>query len=106
MKFFGERWDAPAFDDAEEVPTPVGSSCLTCGEPILMGESGITMPAYLNGGVSIEPMHIECHLRQMLGCVAHLEERCSCHGGDEHDGFDREAARAVMRWVQARRRVS
>lgn len=85
--FFGERWDAPAFDDATEVPTPVGEPCLHCEEPITEGDSGTVQPAIVMGenGYVSEPraQHIECYLRSALGSPAHIMGQCSCSGGEE-----------------------
>lgn len=101
--FFGLRWNAPAFEDAERVATPVGLDCLYCEEPVAEGDSGIITPAMLTAdSVQMLPVHIECHLRSLLGGLAHLEQRCSCYGGGEHDGHTRDDARAVLSWVIAR----
>ena len=101
--YFGERWDAPAFDDAIERPTPVGEVCeLGCGEPIAEGDSGTWMPFADRDAPRMIPMHIECWLRMTLGCLSHLEGRCSCFGGTGHDGFSRQAARDVMDYWRRR----
>lgn len=104
--YFGVRWDAPAFEDAPELPTPVGERCLLCDEPIREGESGIVIGyvgADLEPGVA--PEHIECFLRSILGSVSHLEKRCSCYGGSDSHGTTRTTrsyraqARESMEWL-------
>lgn len=103
-QYFGVKWDAPAYEDAVEVPTPLGESCLYCREPIVEGESGLMMPYVGNDGAAVMAAgHIECELRSMLGSVAHLEGRCSCCGGagngDAGRASYREAARETMSWL-------
>lgn len=87
QNFFGERWDAPAFDDATEIPTPVGERCLDCDELIAEGDSGTMTPAIIKTedgyGSEIRAQHIECHLRHFLGSPAHIMGQCSCSGGEE-----------------------
>ncbi len=108
MLFFGQRWDAPAFDEATEVPVPVGETCLMCEETVEQGDSGIITP-YMDarGGTRSSPIHLECHLRSIVGSVAHLEGRCSCVTGraadDRTGGTRREDARAVLAWLQQHR---
>lgn len=105
MQFFGQRWDAPAFEDAIEVPRPVGQTCLQCTEPIGDEDSGIVMPFMdARGRSGVSPIHIECHLRSILGSVAHLEHRCSCVTGrladDQTSLTHRQEAQAVLEWLQ------
>lgn len=105
MQFFGERWDAPAFEQAVEVPVPVGQTCLLCTETIEAADSGIVTP-YIDarGARRDSPVHIECHLRSVLGTVSHLEHRCSCVTGRKADDFTsatfREEARDTLLWLQ------
>lgn len=104
MGWFGTRWDAPAFEDAPEVPVPFGAECLGCSELIEADDAGITMP-YITHDMQARrgAYHLECHLRSILGSVAHLEHRCSCFGGGGHDGYSRADARAVMEWLDRHR---
>lgn len=99
--FFGDRWGAPAFEDAVEVDVPVGAVCLMCTEGVAPTDSG-TFTSYLAGAgeASLEAVHIECWLRSLVGCLSHLQHRCSCYGGSEHEGTTREDARAVMEWLR------
>lgn len=101
--YFGVKWDAPAFEDAHEVPTPVGQQCLLCRETIIGGESGILMPYVGALGSQTAPEHIECFLRSILGDVQHLEQRCSCYnpdaGPDDTGRTYRQEARETMEWV-------
>ena len=102
-KYFGERWDAPAFDDALKMPVPVGQQCSHCQEAIAEEDSGTW---YANGPV----VHIECWLRVGLGGINHLAGRCTCHGGteppDPPELSRREAALAVKTYVEMGRHLS
>lgn len=98
-RWFGQAFDAPAWDGMPEVPTPVGKPCLWCQEPIKEGDAGITMPYVQPLGTTTEPFHVECHIRQALGGVRHLSKECSCYGGtDDHDSglTERQEAKLVM----------
>ena len=104
MAWFGQRWDAPAFEDAPEVPVPLGAECPGCGELVDEDDTGITMPYVTEDfGVRRCAYHIECHLRSILGSVAHQERRCSCYGGTDHDGSSRDDARALLEWLTRHR---
>lgn len=106
--YFGVKWPARAFENAEEVPTPVGQHCLLCKETVTEGESGV-ITAFVDGPshrrrLSAAPQHIECFLRQVYGNVRHLEHRCKCYDPDAPpDAEDsrpyREQAREVMEWL-------
>ena len=51
-----------------------------CQEPIEVGDPGVTMPVVRSGGAAtIEPAHVECFLRSVLGSVDHLHGQCLCH---------------------------
>lgn len=104
--FFGERWDAPAFDDAKAIPVPVGEECLHCGEHIAVEDSG-TMTGYVraDGAGGVAAIHLECFLRSALGSPAHLEGRCWCCTGEEPEDTRsyREQGRWVMDWVRDRK---
>lgn len=108
-RFFGEKWDAPMADPpAEQVPTPVGQKCLWCDEPIVEGDRGIlTGVVQMRNGVTVgntEPVHMECQLRQVVGGLAHLQQRCLCcsgDGGDPEEGMTRrDGARASLAYVE------
>lgn len=106
LQIFGQRFDAPAFDDATIVRTPVGSLCLMCGERIEVGDNGVMMQTWGPRGVRQEPEHLECHLRSVLGSIEHLEGQCTCFS-DAHRRDDesyRETARLTMKWIRERRR--
>lgn len=99
VRYFGRRWNAPAFDDAVRVPVPFGATCLYCSELVDDTDSGLMQVVVFAAGPRDEAVHIECHLRSILGSVAHLEHRCSCFGGEDHEVLTREGARAVVRWL-------
>lgn len=102
--YFGQWWDAPAFDGATQVAIPAGRVCLHCTEAVTDADSGTFTPCMrAEGQARIEVVHIECWLRAGLGSLSHLEHRCSCYGGGDHEGYTRADARAVMNWVLTRR---
>lgn len=92
--YFGRHWNAPAFDGAQKVPTPVGDICFLCDQEIQDGDDGTT---YANGGA----VHLECWLRMGLGSPAHLQGMCSCSGQEEpeDDRTWREQGREVIRLI-------
>jgi hypothetical protein len=109
---FGDPWDAPICEDAPECPTPVGQPCIHCGEKVAAGDQGLMMPCVRMGedgepAAAMEPTHRECHMRMVLGGVAHLERRCSplCYGdgsADTEPGKSiREEGREVLAWLES-----
>jgi hypothetical protein len=112
--WFGPPWRSHVcFDEGgrllEEMrkPFPAGERCLYCEELFdeTAGDSGQAMPCQLaGGGAEIRHAHKECGLRAVTGPVAHLEGRCSCHGGADHDAPGRtvrQESLAVWAWIQA-----
>lgn len=74
--YFGEKWDAPATDDARQVPTPVGEECIGCGLPVEDGDRGFLMGRLGADGSTAEvPHHRECQIASTIG---HLVGVCSC----------------------------
>ena len=75
------------------------STCVFCGELVRSGEAARTL-------VNDRNVHHECALRQVIGSVAHLEQRCSCYVpgatcGDPPGMTRRQAANAAGRlWWQ------
>lgn len=83
MKWFGFQYDAPAWEVMDEIKTPVGSSCLHCGEEIAADDHGVTMPAgNADGTWFMASIHVECWLRQTIGSLAHINRQCGCFTGD------------------------
>lgn len=107
--FFGERWDAPAFDDAHEISTPVGEPCGMCEVPIKDGDSGTTMFFAYDHGRAVRAVHLGCFLRSVLGSPDHLLGRCSCVTGRDEEHFLASEADAytegqeVLRILKAQR---
>jgi hypothetical protein len=105
--WFGEPWPSGVcYDDdgrlIEEMrkPFPAGETCLYCTELFADGDSGQAMPCGRADGASeIRHVHKECMLREVLGSMAHLEHRCRCYGGTDHDRSHADAL-AVWEWVQ------
>lgn len=74
--------------------------CDWCGEPLVQGDTYI-MPLIGDPEKSCVRYHSECHMRQFLGSLAHIEGRCSCNipGATETDPPNmtvRQAARAAV----------
>jgi hypothetical protein len=105
--FFGEPWDAPFIDDAVQVATPVGESCVDCHDPIADGDQGVVMPCISEGPggapvADLRPTHRECFIRAVIGPVEHfVEGRCS--GGPHSEENWREQGRATIAWLEAHR---
>lgn len=108
--WFGPPWpsgvcygdDGRLLEDMRK-PFPAGESCLHCGELLdeAAGDSGRAMPGLSAAGTGeIRHAHKECLLRMITGSLAHLERRCTCFGGTDHDGWSRADALAVWDWVQ------
>jgi ribosomal protein L24E len=74
VRAFGE-WDAPVTDEAEWIDTPVGATCMYCGESIQNGDNGAIMP---NGYVQ----HRECSLRSVWGGIGHHVNHARYCGGE------------------------
>jgi hypothetical protein len=84
------------------VPVPVGEKCFSCGEEIVATDQGQRMPFAHDGGVELVNQHKECGLRNVMGPLAHLERRCRCFGGTDHDTpglTKRQEALAVWEWI-------
>ena len=91
--FFGDRWDAPIVDDAEQVPTPAGQECYACGEQVAAGDRGLIRAcARMVDGRPVAqalPVHTEC---DMLGVLGHQWGVCPCTGY----GHDRAAGLELL----------
>lgn len=83
-KYFGERWNVPMLEDAEEHDTPVGDPCAHCDQAIRRGQQGIYRLHLEADGNHWRPVHRECDVRSVVGGYYHLLGDCICHGGD-HD---------------------
>ena len=61
LRWFGHRYDAPAWEDMPEATEPVyGIKCPMCGAEVERGNDGITIPDAITGKRS--PMHLACFL--------------------------------------------
>lgn len=83
---------------------PHNAKCYHCEEPILITDPGIRYP---DGDYA----HRNCHIRQIVGSVAHIEKRCGCYVEGSHDSDDpaltpRQAAdAAVALWQRERKKM-
>lgn len=74
VRYFGEPYDAPVYEDAERAPVPVGRICAECEEPITETDRGFLIPHLpsldIGGGVAAIgelPWHRRCFLRNIGG---------------------------------------
>lgn len=83
--FFGEPWPSELCNLLEPGPTPVGEDCMFCEEAIVEGDRGSWVQAvgFGDGGPypCWHPTHRECQIRELLGGLPHMQQRCSCFGG-------------------------
>lgn len=95
LRWFGHAYDTPMYDGMPEVPTPLGENCTMCGEEIAEGDDGVTMPHVLrDGSGDILPLHIECHIRSILG------------GAGMAKTYREEAKEVFERWGMPNRRIT
>lgn len=95
INWFGPvAWGAPLCADAPRCEPPIESACTWCDEPITDTDCGVTMPAIGREGPGVVAFHIECHMRTIVGSIAHQRRRCACFGGTDDDppGLTRRAA--------------
>jgi hypothetical protein len=76
MTYFGKRHPAPIYRDIERSETPIGRRCGHCNEMIAAGDDGFTLPSYPACEMSF---HRACHLRGIIGSIAHQQKLCSCY---------------------------
>jgi hypothetical protein len=100
--YFGPDWkDEPYL--GERTSTPANRICFYCDEPIAPTDSGVIYP---DG----DCCHKNCHLRGVIGSLAHVEHRCACYvpQSDEEDPpglTKRQAANAAVEaYLQRERR--
>lgn len=98
IRWFGKRYNSPAYREAPHVPIPVGETCTNCLEPIKDGEDG-----WLDAAGN--PFHRACWYRNIIGSLAHVQRRCSCYipGSTASDPLGltaREAAEAVLKELE------
>jgi hypothetical protein len=110
VRYFGL---VPVYDDPEILfaATPIGVPCQRCGEPIVAGDCGWLIPYHDGKGFPTEvPYHHVCHMRGIVGSVAHQQRRCSCYVpgatcGDDPKLTRRQAAEAALKFWQIARRL-
>jgi hypothetical protein len=66
MKFFTNGTWRPRVDTIEQIPTPVGKSCLACGQAIQADDCGVSMVHMSTSGDAYRPWHLAC-FRAALG---------------------------------------
>ena len=60
MRFFTNGTWRPRALAIEEIPTPVGASCLACGKPIDAEDCGVSMVHMDVSGDAYRPWHLSC----------------------------------------------
>lgn len=60
LRWFGHRYDAPAWIDMPGVETPTDQACLECGDPIRPDDDGVMIPLATTG--DMVPFHVTCFL--------------------------------------------
>lgn len=99
MMYFGEKWDAPVTDDAEQIPTPTSLVCMHCWEHFAEGDRGT-----INLAGTAE--HRECGLRSALcGIGHHVDHLRYCKGDLGPDAGLSRRVSAILVWAQFQRRA-
>jgi hypothetical protein len=79
--FFGERWNAPIVDHAQQASTPVGVPCYQCERPIQEDDQGSIRPLITEKALAKDlASHRGCDMPTTIG---HLFGLCSCTGWDD-----------------------
>ena len=60
MKFFSNGTWSPRSCAIEEIPTPVGETCLACGKSIDAEDCGVSMVHMSASGDAYRPWHLAC----------------------------------------------
>lgn len=74
VKWFGERGDAPVYENSEQIRTvPVGATCLHCPDPIAKGDSGFVLPyPSPDRPDRVAVYHRDCFRQHVLGGLPEL----------------------------------
>ena len=72
MKFFTNGTWRPRVTTIDEVPTPVGATCLACGHAIQTDDCGVLMIHVDASGDAYRPWHLVCY-RAALGIEAEVK---------------------------------
>lgn len=99
MKWFALAPFAPVCEVTERVDVPIGELCFHCGERFNINDNGFAVPCIAHDEISEIYYHQECHIRLIVGSVAHQQKRCTCYGGKDEDDpalTRREAAQQAM----------
>jgi hypothetical protein len=87
--------------DFEECAIPLGVPCEWCEEVFIEEDNGFAIPHIEEHIVRLGFYHRECHIRQVIGSVAHQLKTCHCFipGASELDPPEltiRQAARLAL----------
>ena len=65
MKFFTNGTWRPRLEAIQQIPTPVGESCLACDAPIAADDCGVSMIHMGVDGDAYKPWHLACFRRSL-----------------------------------------
>jgi len=105
-RYFGDPWPSEVCERGTRRRTPVGELCWLCRDVVLYGQQGQWISQFSRAqDKQVEvPVHRECLLRQLVGNLAHLQQRCPCYGGSGGpEGTYREESLRVWSWLEERR---
>lgn len=73
--WFGENWGAPVCQEIRHRDTPVGTTCMDCGQPIGAGDQGIIMPSWDGQVLSAAVTHLDCLTAQFTATCPHEDAK-------------------------------
>jgi hypothetical protein len=102
--WWGSPWPSEALrapvcsDDALRVPVPVGKACTLCDVLIEETDRGVSMMG-IGEDRKAYPVqeHIECQMRNVMGCFVGLRSDGTEH---DHSGSYQDDALRVWAWIQ------
>jgi len=109
--WFGAPWPSEELrapvceDDTLRVPTPIGWLCALCDERIASVDRGTFIYAVSDDRPGrVQPVHVECSYRSVMGGIGHQKRTCTCFGGKDDPDMGltrRQSALEVWRLFNA-----
>jgi hypothetical protein len=75
MKWFGHKYDAPAWEDMEQSDVPVGQDCTICHAEFTENDDGLLTPGFFGPYRNWHPYHVLCFIGSILGPNVQLPAR-------------------------------